>query len=112
MNIGALRQRVEFQTKPAFDDADIDDGHQEEEVWTTEATYYASVIPLSGRELTNALAIRNDVSHKITLRWFGVVNPALARFKMGERLFNIISAINVDERSRELSCICTEVVSR
>lgn len=107
-----MRKRVEFQTKPAFDSATNDAGGQEVEVWTTQETYYAAVVPLSGRELTNALAIRNDVTHKITTRWFGIVNPALSRFKMGSRIFAITSAVNVEERNRELSCTCIEVVSK
>ena len=66
---------------------------------------------LTGRELLNAQQLRNDVTHKITTRYFGRVNPALARWVLGTRTFNIVSAVDVTDRHRMTVHICTEVVS-
>ena len=111
MRSGTLNHVLTYQTKPVEASASEDANGQEVEVWSDVATYRASLKPLSGRELANALALRNDVTHEIRTRYFGTVNPALARWKLESRIFNIISAINVDDARREMIYICTEVVS-
>ena len=111
MRSGSLRHVMELQTKPPADVAEYDEHGQEVEVWTTAATIRARITPLSGRELLNAMAIRHDVSHEIATRYRGVLNPALTRLVMGNRIFNIASIRTLDERNHETRIMATETVS-
>lgn len=75
---------------------------------------YAEVRPLAGRELEWARQVDARISHKVTLRYipglsttWRLVMPA--RYEAQDRYFQVVSAINVDERDRELELMCTEV---
>ena len=43
----------------------------------------------------------------MTLRYRAWVAPAM-RFRKGTRIFHIVSAIDVEERKRWLTCLCEE----
>jgi len=111
MRIGKLNRRLVLQTQPAPGSRAVGTNGDIAEEWADDATYWGSVEPLSGRELANALALRNDVSHKITTHYFGRVVPALARWKLGSRIFAIVSALDVDEGHRQTIYLCTEVAT-
>lgn len=65
-------------------------------------TAYASVEPLSGRELIAAQAANSVATHKISMRYAAGVTTAM-RVKYGSRFFNIVSPPrNVGEMGREM----------
>lgn len=102
---GQLRHRVTIQT-PAVT---TDPYGQSQPTWENLGTYYASVKPLSGREKQIASAIRDDISHLVTMRY----QPSqtfypIHRILYGTRTFNIGAVINVDEKNHTLLIYCTE----
>lgn len=86
--------------------------------WPTVATRWASIAPLSGRELFMAQQIRADVTHRVKMRWFpdalsGQVKVGLKpkmRLVFQGRKLNVVSCIDVDELHVELDLLCIEEV--
>jgi SPP1 family predicted phage head-tail adaptor len=94
-DIGKLRQRIDIQTQTEAKDA----YGQDVPTWTTAATRWASIEPLSGRELWQAQQIHPDVTHRITIRYYPGLNPR-HRFHYAlpvDRYFNILSILTRDE---------------
>lgn len=110
-SIGRKQNRITLQTQPEPDDREADSHGQLADKWTNGNTYWAEVKPLSGRALVNAQQTRHDATHQITTRYTGSIDPALNRWKWGSRIFNIISALNTEERRRETVFICVERLS-
>lgn len=113
MDAGKLRHRIELQsletTKDTFG-ADTATG----QVWTTYATVWAEVKPLTGTERYGAQQVQASMSHQIRLRWReGVLATHRARWrrKGADRTFDILAPINVDERDRELVLLCAEATA-
>jgi len=77
--------------------------------WTTYATVWVKIEPTSGREYPEGRKIQAETTHLITMRFIHGVHPDM-RFLFEGRIFKIVSAINVQERSRELMLECTEAV--
>ena len=77
--------------------------------WSTFATVWASIEPLSGNELENARQRVAKASHLIRCRHVASVTPKM-RLIYGSRTFDIGAAMDVDERNRELRLLCTEVL--
>lgn len=78
--------------------------------WTTEATVYASVEPLSGREAWLAAQTQAETTHKICLRYSSNLADLDASWRVlwGLRVFEIEARLNVAERNRELELRCVE----
>lgn len=107
MRAGKLQTPLLYQTKSQTKDS----YNQPQDTWTTVGTYFGWVRTPNGREAQNALQLKAEVSHMITLRYPGsfTFDPT-GRFLRGARVFNILYAVVVDERSRQIDCMCTEVV--
>lgn len=73
--------------------------------WVTIKTVKASVDPMSGNERLRAMQLNATLTHRVLLRYFDGLT-AKHQIKFGERLFQIRSVINIEERNRfyELSC--------
>ena len=104
MIIGKLRHRVEIQSNTSTADA----MGQLIKAWTTVDTRYASIEPLTSRELIIAQQVNLEISHKVTLRYYPA-SPKM-RVKYGSRLFEILSVINKEERGLETCLMCKELV--
>lgn len=93
------------ETQDGFGEADI--------TWSPYTTLYASIKPLSGRELTYAQAIHADVSHEIMVPWSRTANEITPKYRIlyGERVFNIFACMNVDEANQQIRVLCREVVT-
>lgn len=79
--------------------------------WSTLATRWASVQPLSGRELWQARQLQPDITHRVILRY----DPSIATFsaKMrivhdGRNLYPVEPPRNMDERKIQLEVLCRE----
>lgn len=107
IDIGKLNKRVLIQyksvTRSSYGNENI--------TWTTEATVWANIKPLSAfqREFFTNLQERAELSHVITMRYRTGVTPT-KRLKYGNREFDIESVVDVDERHEELRCNVKEVV--
>lgn len=104
MESGRLRQRVQIQAASeslgGFGDA--------VQTWTTVATRWASVEPLSGRELWQAQQVQSDVTHKVTLRPAGLTVSPKMRIVHKTRTLSIQSVRDVEERGIALELMCVE----
>lgn len=108
MRSGDLRHRVTFQRRSTVTDS----FGAQSETWTDVATAWADISPLSGRELLAAQAVNVEISHTVTIRYqaqfAGPKAVAAMRIVYGDRIFNIHSSLDVDERHRELKLTCSE----
>ena len=104
-----LRHTIVIQAENPTEDA----GGGQTDPWaspTTVATVRACIVPLRGSEALRSMQLEDKVSHRITVRWRSGITPKM-RIKFGTRLFNIRSAINVEERSRWLEILADEGVA-
>lgn len=106
MNVGTMRDRVTIQRGTDTRDA----YGQPITTWATVGTYYADLHHLSGREAVNALQIKAEATHKVTLRYVVPITPK-DRLLFGTRVFNIVDVNDVDELHRTYELLCTEVVN-
>ncbi len=108
MRAGRLRTRVEVQ-RIADHERDKHGGIKPS--WTTIALRWASVVPLNGREYWSAQQVQSDVTHGVEMRFFeGLTSKHRLRLLHSQRVLNIKSVIDVEERHREMQLMCVEVV--
>lgn len=112
--VGALRHRLVIEAEgPAGDGG----GGQGADPWANAirvATVWGQIVPLTGprtgAETSRAARLEARVTHRITLRWRpGIL--ARHRIRFGDRVFNIRSVTNRDERNRVLEILAEEGVA-
>lgn len=113
---GALRHRIEIQT-PVHG---VDAHGAPQQGWITEATVWASIEPLSGRELRDARQVEERTTHRIRLdpadfpgltanhrlRFVKVLIDGATR----ERVFHLLSVRDQEERGFEFEVLAEERV--
>lgn len=69
---------------------------------------WAGVTPLSGREYEESQKLRAETTYNIKMRYSADIK---SNFKIlyKNRIFEIISVLNLDSRNRELKLVCSEV---
>jgi SPP1 family predicted phage head-tail adaptor len=103
VKIGKLRHRITIERVSETQDSDS----SVIETWSTFTAVQAWIEPISGREYFAAQTTQAEVTHRISLRYLdGAI--AKMRVKHGSRIFDILSAVNVNERNRELQLMCRE----
>lgn len=102
-HIGALRHRVVLEAPVRSGDG----GGGAFVVWTPVAEIWAGIAPGTGSEAVLGDSLAGRVSHEIVVRHRADVVPAM-RFRLGNRHFEIVAAIDVGERRRMLRCLCRE----
>ncbi|KKM90813.1 hypothetical protein LCGC14_1234850 [marine sediment metagenome] len=105
MRAGKLRHRVTIEVLSSSQDA----AGQETGAWSTFASRWASVQPLTGKELFSARQFHADITHRVRMWYLSGVVPKM-RIAFDSRLFNIIYVRNADERNKELEILCVEEV--
>lgn len=106
MNPGKLNKQITLQQqRPSKDGEGISIS-----VWVDLATIWASVEPIRGREYFQAAAVGAESTVRIRIRYREGITTDL-RVLYGSRKFNIRSAIDPEERHRELHLMCEEVVN-
>src|SRR5690348_10364992 len=101
MRAGNLRERVRIE-RPIETQNAIGEPTT---VWELVADVSAEVLPLSGSESYFAAQRNAKVSHLVRMRYVpGITAKMRAVYKT--RLFNIVSTLDVEERSRELNLHC------
>lgn len=106
MRAGQLRHRVTIQTASEAQDS----FGQPQPTWTTFAERFAEILPQSGREFVAARTVTPELTHLVRLRGVAGVTPKM-RLLFGTRVFDILAAMAVEERSRELLLSCRELVA-
>jgi SPP1 family predicted phage head-tail adaptor len=99
---GQLRHRVKLQSKTSTQNSDGSLNY----TWTTYATVWAQVTPMSGKESKlSDVQIEAFTTHKVTIRYNSAVTPD-DKLVFGTRTLNIASVLNVDEEKvwQVLSC--------
>ena len=76
--------------------------------WRTVTKWWASIDPLSGRELQYAQQTHADARVKIRMWYYEGLAPDY-RIKFGTRYFNILDVRNLDELGEISECLCVEV---
>ncbi len=106
MRIGPLNKRVAIRSASTT----RDDYGQPIPSWSTDATVWASVEPLSGRERVSAQQQHAETTHRIRMRYQpGTTVTTVKRLLFGTRVFEIISVINKKEKNLMLELLCKEV---
>lgn len=101
--IGQLRHRVSIQTEGG----DPDDYGEVIPSWTTSATRWAAVEPLTGREFWASQQLKSEVSHKVTMRGGISITPDM-RLLFDSRPFDVISVRDIDERGQWIEVLAKE----
>ena len=108
INPGEFAHSLAFQTATA--NQEVTYGSKSES-WSTTATRRGSIEPLTGREFWQARQAQADVTHKIRVPYdstIAALTPA-SRITYDSRTFNILSIVNVNERSRIIEIMAKEV---
>ena len=104
MNPAKFRNKVTFQKQERTQDAEGNWTTQ----WVDKFTTWASIKGLRGREYIEAGASAVKISTRIYIRYRkGVTNDM--RIKYGDRIFDIVSANNLEERNVEIEILANEV---
>ena len=116
MRAGNLKQRITIQLKTETADGmgGFADTYPEKD-W---AEVWASVIPLRGVELIEAMKLEGNVRHKMEMRYTRQLYTLIAPSPVVKRLFwekrnryfNILAVINVREANEKLEIMAEEVV--
>lgn len=106
---GTLNRRLTYQTRVNGDKNSL--GQPVPGEYTTVGTYWGGIRSPNGREATNALQMKAEASHIVTIRYQGFDLDPKGRFLYKSRIFNIGAILNVDELNRQVDLMCTEVVS-
>lgn len=110
MRAGKLRHIVFIQAASGTKDAS---GHidktEDSSDWASPGTEMrAEVKPLTGDEAEEARRLAPTATHRVTVRYQDGINSTQNRVEFGSRHFAVRSALNTDERSRELVLLCEE----
>lgn len=102
---GALRHRVTVQAMTEEED----DFGQMVQSFTTLASRWASIDPVSGTETVAGGKIREGTTHKVRLRWATGLN-ARCRIVFGTRTFEVLEVLNFREQKAFADLLCREVL--
>lgn len=105
MNAGKLRHKVCLQSCSTSKDSYGEDI----KTWTSFATAWAAIEPLTGRELFMAQQVSAETTIRITIRHNSTVAEA-HRVVFGTRTFEIDAVLNPAEKNKYLELMCKEIV--
>lgn len=109
MRAGDLRHLVVLESPPtAADSVGWATG-----AWTSRATVYAAIDPISGREALLAAQRQAQTTHIVKIRYNSQVSglDETWRIKYGSRYFRIEGRVNQSERDRNLELSCVELTT-
>lgn len=108
MRAGNLRHRVILQSPAGSRDA----VGERTTTWTAVATVWASINPLTVRELLAAGQLQSETSHRVRIRHSSAVSAIDASWRVlfGSRVLVIQGVRNIEEGDREIELLCSEGV--
>lgn len=84
---------------------------QDAVVYRNKKTVWCEIRPLRGKEYLEAVALNAKTTYKITMRYTeDITEKNYLRYK--NKIFNIDSIIDVENRHRELEIMCNEYVGK
>lgn len=101
---GELRHKVTIQTYTETTSA----VGQRKKVYSDTGYAWAAIVPLSATETTNGPQVTASATHQLTLRYRSL-RPS-DRIRYGQRIFEIVSILNKEERNIELVVLAREEV--
>ncbi len=104
MRAGELRRQITVQR---YSETQNDYGEVIKD-WFDLFTTRASVRPISGKEIAINHSIVNELTHKIFIRYRANIKPS-DRVLFKDRIFNIASVINYDEKDISIELLCREI---
>jgi len=108
MEIGKLDRRITFQTRSTTKDK----FGQKLTVWSDFATVWANVKSIGGVEKMRASSVGSTLSHVIVTRYSPDYAPLILasamRIKYGDRILNIQTASETDDRKSFITFSCDE----
>ena len=113
MRAGMLNRSIAIQTRSSAKDT----FGQQIDTWTDLLTDLpAGISALTGRELVAAQAVNAEVTHEIEVRYLDSLAMPVQTAAMravfvtdaGTRYFEILAAMNTDERDREIRLLVSE----
>lgn len=104
MQAGKLNQRIELQSATTAKNTYGEDV----KTWATYTTVWASVVPLSGRELIYAQQISSEINIRVTIRYAATVAVG-HRVKYGTRYFDINAVIDREMKNEQIELMCKEL---
>lgn len=107
MQPGKLRHLVTLQQLGARVDDDMGGGSIP---FTDVAQLWASIEPLSGRELLQAGQLDDRMTHRVRMRYYAGIRPSW-RIAYESRVFDIKSIADKEERHIELELMCEELIT-
>jgi SPP1 family predicted phage head-tail adaptor len=81
------------------------------ETWSDVMTVWASIEPLSSRELMAAQAVQSETTHQIRIRYMPGITADMRAVYNG-RYFNLARPLNTEERNIELVIPAIEGLNR
>lgn len=102
-SVGAMRHRLLLEEIVRTDDG----GGEAIETWSPVAEVWAAIEPVSGDERAQSEALAGRITHVIHIRHRPGIVPAM-RFLRGNRRFEILAVMDIDERRHRLRCLCIE----
>ena len=106
MRSGRLNRRITIQELVVTKD----EYNQDLESWTDFATIWAHIEPLRGREYWQAKQVVGEVTGRITIRYMAGIDEKM-RIIYGDKTYQILAVINLDERSRTLQLLVRQVLN-
>lgn len=103
MKIGGMRYRIELQRNVSKKD---DEGFTQN-IWQTEHTVWADIVPVSGREFLQSGTETAEVTFKIYIRWIENVDADM-RVKCGNDIY-LITAVLGNRRKGMLTLMAKEL---
>ncbi len=103
MKIGGMRYKVELQRNVSKKD---DEGFTQN-IWQTEHTVWADIVPISGREFLQSGTETAEVTFKIYIRWIENVDADM-RVKCGENIY-LLTAVLGNRRKGMLTLMAKEL---
>lgn len=106
---GKMRHRITVQQFNDQVDTHGDIRDDEDTNWSAFTTVWAAIDPISGREFYAAEQSQSQVTHKIRCRYFPGLTTEM-RISYSGRIFEIVSAIDWEERHESYLIMAKELV--
>lgn len=103
MKIGGMRYKVELQRNVSKND---DEGFTQN-IWKTEHTVWADIVPVSGREFLQSGTETAEVTFKIYIRYLDGIDSDM-RVKCGENIY-LLTAVLGNRRKGMLTLMAKEL---
>jgi SPP1 family predicted phage head-tail adaptor len=104
MNPGQFNRRITIQSNVETKD----DLGQIENSWQDSHLVWAMIKTVQGREYFEAASTQNENTVRFVIRYVKGINPHM-RILYNDRVFEILSVINDDERNKTLTILTKEV---